>query len=166
MKMSESRRKRIFEIIQIGNREDFPSRAFDIGIVIAIVANITVLLLDTFDELSAYDGLFRVIEIVTVLIFCVMFAYLIPSVITVEYIKSHEINGIKPFMVDEAAFFCPAAFLACIIAELVFSALSASQSETDFSGMGTLIFCLSGVILTAAFWLVYFVVDKAYKKTE
>ncbi|MBO7400002.1 MAG: hypothetical protein J6U75_02210 [Clostridia bacterium] len=102
----------------------------------------------------------------TVLIFCVMFAYLIPSVITVEYIKSHEINGIKPFMVDEAAFFCPAAFLACIIAELVFSALSASQSETDFSGMGTLIFCLSGVILTAAFWLVYFIVDKAYKKTE
>ena len=73
-KISEKKRKRIFEIIQIGNREDFPSRAFDIGIVIAIVANITVLLLDTFDELSAYDGLFRVIEIVTVLIFCVEYA--------------------------------------------------------------------------------------------
>ena len=74
MRISEKTRKRIFEIIQIGNREDFPSRAFDIGIVIAIVANITVLLLDTFDELSAYDGLFRVIEIVTVLIFCVEYA--------------------------------------------------------------------------------------------
>ncbi|MBQ6293747.1 MAG: ion transporter [Lachnospiraceae bacterium] len=73
-KISEKKRKRIFEIIQIGNREDFPSRAFDIGLVIAIVANITVLLLDTFDELSAYDGLFRVIEIVTVLIFCVEYA--------------------------------------------------------------------------------------------
>ena len=74
MRISEKTRKRIFEIIQIGNREDFPSRAFDIGLVIAIVANITVLILDTFDELSAYDGLFRVIEIVTVLIFCIEYA--------------------------------------------------------------------------------------------
>lgn len=44
-KIPEKTKKRIFEIIRIGNREDFPSRAFDIGIVIAIAANITVLLL-------------------------------------------------------------------------------------------------------------------------
>ena len=74
MSVSETKRKRIFEIIQIGNKEDFPSRAFDIGIVIAIVLNIAVLFLDTFDGLSAYDGIFRVVEIVTILIFCVEYA--------------------------------------------------------------------------------------------
>ena len=64
----------IFEIIQIGNREDFPSRAFDIFIVTAIMLNIAVLILDTFDQLSAYDGVFRTVEIVTILIFCVEYA--------------------------------------------------------------------------------------------
>ena len=74
MSVSETKRKRIFEIIQIGNKEDLPSRAFDIGIVIAIVLNIAVLFLDTFDGLSAYDSIFRVVEIVTILIFCVEYA--------------------------------------------------------------------------------------------
>ena len=74
MSVSETKRKRIFEIIQIGNKEDLPSRAFDIGIVIAIVLNIAVLFLDTFDGLSAYDGVFRAVEIVTILIFCVEYA--------------------------------------------------------------------------------------------
>ena len=74
MSVSEKKRKRIFEIIQIGNREDFPSRAFDIFIVTAIVLNIAVLILDTFDQLSAYDGIFRTVEIVTILIFCVEYA--------------------------------------------------------------------------------------------
>ena len=37
MKISESRRKRIFEIIQIGNKEDAPSRAFDYFIVTVIL---------------------------------------------------------------------------------------------------------------------------------
>ncbi len=74
MKNKEKMRKRIFEIIQIGNREDFPSRAFDIFIVTVIVCNIAVLILDTFDELSAFDGLFQAIEIITVLIFCVEYA--------------------------------------------------------------------------------------------
>ncbi len=98
----------------------------------------------------------------TVLIFCVMFAYLVPSVITVEYIKSHVINGIKPFMFDESVFFCPSAFLTCVVVELVFSAVRAN-AEIDFSGMGTLIFVGAGALLTVAFWLVYFIIDKAYK---
>lgn len=71
MRSPEKMRKRIFEIIQIGNMEDLPSRLFDYFIVAAIFANIAVLLLDTFDELNAYDGLFRAVEIITVLIFCV-----------------------------------------------------------------------------------------------
>ena len=71
MKISESRRKRIFEIIQIGNKEDAPSRAFDYFIVTVILCNIAVLFLETFDALEKWRGFFETVEIVTVLIFCV-----------------------------------------------------------------------------------------------
>ena len=68
MKISESRRKRI---IQIGNKEDAPSRAFDYFIVTVILCNIAVLFLETFDALEKWRGFFETVEIVTVLIFCV-----------------------------------------------------------------------------------------------
>ena len=71
MKISESRRKRIFEIIQIGNKEDAPRRAFDYFIVTVILCNIAVLFLETFDALEKWRGFFETVEIVTVLIFCV-----------------------------------------------------------------------------------------------
>ena len=71
MKISEQKRKRIFEIIQIGRKEDAPSRAFDYFIVTVILCNIAVLFLETFDSLEKYRGLFETIEIMTVLIFCV-----------------------------------------------------------------------------------------------
>jgi len=67
----ETRKYRVFEIIQIGQTRDLPSRAFDIFISLVIISNITVLFLETFDELAEYQGLFSVIETVTVLIFCV-----------------------------------------------------------------------------------------------
>ena len=71
MKISEKRRKRIFEIIQIGHQEDAPSRAFDYFIVTVILCNIAVLFLETFDALDKWRGFFETVEIVTVLIFCV-----------------------------------------------------------------------------------------------
>ena len=71
MKISEKTRKRIFEIIQIGNREDAPSRAFDYFIVTVIFCNIAVLFLETFDALDAWRPFFETVEIMTVLIFCV-----------------------------------------------------------------------------------------------
>lgn len=73
-RVSEEKRKRIFEIIQIGNKEDGPSRSFDIFIVAVILCNIAVLFLETFDELSAFRGLFGTIESLSVLIFCVEYA--------------------------------------------------------------------------------------------
>ena len=71
MKISEKKRKRIFEIIQIGHQEDAPSRAFDYFIVTVILCNIAVLFLETFDALEKWHGFFETVEIVTVLIFCV-----------------------------------------------------------------------------------------------
>ena len=73
-RVSEEKKKRIFEIIQIGHQEDAPSRIFDYFIVTVILCNIAVLFLETFDELDAFRGLFGRIEDVTVLIFCVEYA--------------------------------------------------------------------------------------------
>ena len=73
-RISEEKKKRVFEIIQIGNREDAPSRMFDLFIVAVILCNITVLFLETFDSLNAFRDLFEIIEDVTLLIFCVEYA--------------------------------------------------------------------------------------------
>ncbi|WP_303834877.1 ion transporter [Ruminococcus flavefaciens] len=70
-KKNKSAKKRIFDIIQIGNRDDLPSRLFDYFIVAVILLNITIVFLGTFDELSGLSGIFRIIEGVTVLVFCV-----------------------------------------------------------------------------------------------
>lgn len=64
-------KKRIFDIIQIGNKEDFPSRAFDIFIVITILLNVLMMFCDTFEQFSPFFKIFKIIEIVTIGIFCV-----------------------------------------------------------------------------------------------
>lgn len=78
-----AKKKRIFDIIQIGKKDDLTSRAFDIFIVLTIITNIAVLFLDTFDELSAYAPLFKTVETVTVVVFCV--EYLL-RIWTAEYL--------------------------------------------------------------------------------
>lgn len=64
-------KRRIFDIIQIGNKDDFISRSFDWFIVTIIILNILTVFLDTFDELTRFKALFRFIEAVTVAVFCV-----------------------------------------------------------------------------------------------
>lgn len=64
-------RKRIFEIIQIGQRGDLPSAAFDFFIVANIFLNLLAMFLETFAELEHLFPLFKVIETVTVIFFCV-----------------------------------------------------------------------------------------------
>lgn len=64
-------RKRIFEIIQIGQRGDLPSKAFDFFIVANITLNLLSMFLETFDELEPLYPLFTCIEGITVLIFCI-----------------------------------------------------------------------------------------------
>ena len=76
-------KKRVFDIIQIGNREDFPSRICDIIIAAAIVLNIFALVMVTFDELEPYFPIFEGIEAVTIAIFCVEYAL---RIWTAEYL--------------------------------------------------------------------------------
>ena len=73
----KSLKRRIFDIIQIGNKDDLISRSFDWFIVIIIILNILTVFLDTFEELSRFKPLFRVVEAVTVSFFCIEYtAYL------------------------------------------------------------------------------------------
>lgn len=64
-------RKRIFNIIQIGNRGDLPSRLFDYFIVLVIAINIAVLFMETFDVFTPYLGTLKIIESATIAIFII-----------------------------------------------------------------------------------------------
>ena len=67
-------KKRVFDIIQIGTKGDFPSFAFDVLITVAIVLNITCMVLETFEYFSPYMAAFKIIEGITVLFFAVEYA--------------------------------------------------------------------------------------------
>ena len=64
-------KKRIFEIIQIGNKGDFTSRFFDILIVSVIFLNISIMFLYTFEELRPYFPALKILEGITVVCFCI-----------------------------------------------------------------------------------------------
>lgn len=84
--MSDSvakKKKRIFDIIQIGNRKDMPSTAFDIFIVVVILVNLFITIFDTFDESAPYTDILDRIELVTIIIFTVEY---ILRVWTAEYL--------------------------------------------------------------------------------
>ena len=90
VKMSDKRKKRIFDIIQIGKKDDFVSRAFDIFIVIAIVVNIAVLILETFDALAEYSHILRSIELITVVLFLIEYVL---RIWTSEYLYPDKSKG-------------------------------------------------------------------------
>lgn len=64
-------KKRIFKIIQIGSRTDIPSMCFDIFIILAILINISVVFLETFDAAVRYSGILRIAEFITMAVFLV-----------------------------------------------------------------------------------------------
>lgn len=64
-------KKKVFNIISIGNKDDFISKAFDYFIVVVIFLNLTETFLTTFDEFSSYQGIFDIIENVTICIFTI-----------------------------------------------------------------------------------------------
>ena len=64
-------KKRVFDIMQIGKRDDLLSYSFDVFIVVVIFTNLFVTLYSTFDSSVAYKGILDTIELITVLIFTV-----------------------------------------------------------------------------------------------
>lgn len=69
--MTTKMKRRIFDIIQIGNREDFISRAFDILITFAILLNLFAIFFETFDASKPYTNILYGIELITVIFFTI-----------------------------------------------------------------------------------------------
>ena len=74
--MSKNQRKeRVFELVEVGYAGDFYSRAYDFLGVVAILANLTVSVLDTYDRIrTQYGAILSALETVTVLFFTVDYA--------------------------------------------------------------------------------------------
>ena len=64
-------RKRIFQIMQINNRDDLPSLIFDVVLAFNIILNITAMFLETFSSLNTFKPVFTMVENVTVILFII-----------------------------------------------------------------------------------------------
>ncbi len=67
----EAKKKRVFDIIQIGNRNDLPSLLCDWFIVALIFANIISMFMQTFDIFQPIMPVLDTVELVTMVIFCI-----------------------------------------------------------------------------------------------
>lgn len=106
-------RKRIFDIIQIGNDKDFPSRAFDILITVVILSNICVTFLQSFEELARFQNLWMVVETVTLMFFTAEYIlrvwtsdYLYPNMTRPQAVFRYitSVNGIIELLIIIPAF--------------------------------------------------------------
>ena len=93
------RKRRVFDIIQIGSGDDWPSRLFDIVLIVLILLNLFIAVFATFDCSRPYHELIDRIDLVTVAAFTVEYLlrmwtaeFLYPSVsplmATVRYMVS------------------------------------------------------------------------------
>lgn len=85
--MLAEQKRRVFDIIQIGQDGDWISRLFDILIIGMIVANLFIAILFTFDEMEPYNSVLSGIELITVICFTV--EYLL-RLWTAEYLYPRE----------------------------------------------------------------------------
>jgi voltage-gated potassium channel len=105
---------KIFDIIQIGDKSNKISRAFDVFIVVCIISNILVMILQTFDSLERFYSVFNIIETVTLGVFIIEYIlriwtanYLYENLSTakarLKFIKSFD--GIVDLLTIIPAFF-------------------------------------------------------------
>ena len=86
-----NKKKRIFDIIQIGYAGDVASRTFDIAITAAIIINLFIAIFDTFEQSITYQPVLDVIEWITVIGFTIEY---ILRVWTAEYLYPNKCTGI------------------------------------------------------------------------
>lgn len=107
-------RRKIFNIIQIGDKSNIISRIFDYFIVVCILLNITCMILQTFDSLERISPMLDFCEIITLIIFIVEYClrvwtadYLYPDYspckARLKFLKSF--NGIVDLLTIIPAFF-------------------------------------------------------------
>lgn len=84
------KRNRIFTIIQIGNREDIPSRAYDIFLMIAVILNFAIAIFDTFPKAVQFHEMIVAVEIITVVIFLLDYVL---RIVTADYLYPKKSAG-------------------------------------------------------------------------
>lgn len=126
--MLKQKKKRIFDIIQIGNAGDLPSKLFDVVSILMILTNLFIAIFETFDESAPYLPVLDAVELITVIGFTIEYIfrvwtaeYLYPSVsrkkAVFQYVTSF--NGI----IDLLSFFpyyLPVFFPAGVVAFRMF----------------------------------------------
>lgn len=73
--MKNKIKRRIFDIIQIGNKEDFLSSAFDVLITVSILLNLFAIFFETFEASKPYFPILNFIEWITVIIFTIEYIF-------------------------------------------------------------------------------------------
>ncbi|MBE5906629.1 MAG: ion transporter [Lachnospiraceae bacterium] len=92
-------KKKIFDIIQIGDKSNFASRLFDWFLVVVILLNIGTMFLLTFESLKDYFWLMQIVENVTTLVFCVEYGLRIWTA-DLLYPQRGKINARLRFLVS------------------------------------------------------------------
>ena len=86
-------KKKVFDIIEIGNKDNLLSVLFDILIVLTIVLNLFVTLADTFDGMDRFKNILDAVELVTIVIFTIEY---ILRIWTSEYLyKDKEYSCLR-----------------------------------------------------------------------
>lgn len=126
--ISRDRKKRIFDIMQIGFDEDWSSRIFDVIIMLMILLNLFIAVFSTFDCSLPYKDTLAVVEFITVLVFAVEYAlriwtaeYLYPKMRKRKAVWHYmtSFNGIID-MLAVVPYFLPIMFPAGVVAFRMF----------------------------------------------
>lgn len=64
-------KRRVFEIIQVGNLTDIPSRTYDVLLVAAVAINIIIAIFETFSAAAPFHNILWVVEMITIIFFAV-----------------------------------------------------------------------------------------------
>ena len=91
-------RKRVFEIIEVGSPEDRPSRMYDFINMLAIVVNLSISILYTFEEFRAVHGKLAIsIEAVTVAFFALDYLLRLFTA-KIKYAKLSELRALLRYI--------------------------------------------------------------------
>lgn len=126
--MANVKKKRIFDIIQIGYDEDWQSRLFDIVLMVMILVNLFIAVASTFDSVAPYMHIMETMELVTVVAFAVEYGlriwtaeYLYPSLSKKKAVLKYMVSfaGIID-MLSFVPYFLPIFFPVGIVAFRMF----------------------------------------------
>lgn len=112
--MTEAKKKRTFDIIQIGFDEDWQSRLFDIVLMVLILVNLFISFFSTFESSEPYMGVLGIIETVTAVAFAVEYGL---RIWTAEYLypKIPRKKAMIKYMLSFSGIVDILAFLPCFL---------------------------------------------------